>query len=438
MKIRMGRVNGTSSRAAVEKYELDGQEQEVNIGVGAAVRFAESERQFDIVVVIRVAAFGGTERHTISMIRHLAETRLRVLIIESGEKVVSEALDGIGGNVYFVHTSLPIINTSTRELDGWVRILTAANAPRVVLVKAWYYAASLGFMRLLHKRFEKVIQIEHTTVAPRRKWSIDIHVSRGIHPGIWWYREQYRLWRLSRVAGAVITVSEFNRRCLIDNAFVDSRKIAVCANGVDTEFWRRDQLAGQKFRAELGIPGDAFVFCCAGRLAPEKGYELAVDAFNLLKGMCVRNDAYLCIVGEGAERGQLETRALPNWRFIKFAGFRQDMVSVYSGVDVLLVPTHHKEYWSGESFGLSLAEAMSCECSVLATAHGALPEVLGEQFSACLIAERCAESWASAMATQLSNSSGARAVIGRELRHRIVERFEEKVRMQELIGEILS
>lgn len=393
---------------------------------------------FDVVIVIRVAAFGGTERHTISMIRYLADAGIRLLVIESGEKLVSEAIGKSGKPVFFVHTDLPLNAMASGELVRWKQLLRQTNTPRVLLVKAWYYAASPGFMKLLHKEFDEVLQIEHTTIAPRRKWGIDIHLGHGVHPGIWWYKEQYRLWRLSRVSGRVITVSNFNKQCLIENAFIESQKIVVCENGIDTEFWRRDGESGRRFRSELKIPETAFVFCCAGRLAPEKGYELAVDAFNILQRTFASKDVYLCIVGEGSERRALEERASGGGSCIKFAGFRKDMVAVYSAADVLLVPTHHEGFWSGESFGLSLAEAMSCECNVVVSAHGALPEVLGDRFSEALISSRSATAWATAMAKLVSIPEGVRKEIGVTLRQRIVERFDEGRRMRALVEAIVG
>lgn len=393
---------------------------------------------FDIVIIIRVAAFGGTERHTISMIRYLADAGIRILVIESGEKLVSDAIGKSGTPVSFVHTDLPLNTTVSRELVRWQQVLRQANVPRVLLVKAWYYAASPGFMKLLHKEFDDVLQIEHTTIAPRRKWGIDIHLGHGVHPGIWWYKEQIRLWRLSRVSGRVITVSNFNKQCLTENAFIDGQRIVVCENGIDTALWRRDGEIGRRFRSELQIPETAFVFCCAGRLAPEKGYELAVDAFNVLLETCASKDVYLCIVGEGTERRALEERASGGGSKIKFAGFRSDMVAVYSAADVLLVPTHHEGFWSGESFGLSLAEAMSCECNVIVSAHGALPEVLGDRFSEALISNRSANSWASAMAELVSIPEGVRKEIGVALRQRVVERFDEGRRMRALVEAIVG
>ena len=396
-----------------------------------------NHREFDVAVIIRTAAFGGTERHTISLIRYLMESGVRVLLIESGEKIVSTALKGESENLSFIHTELPMAETPKGVLREWDEILSRFHSTCAVLVKPWFYAASVPFLNLLRKHFARLVQIEHTTVAPRTKWHLGIHVNNGIHPGLWWYKEQFKTWRIARASPEIITVSDFNKRCLVENAFVDKRRIAVCKNGVDTKKWRYDRTSGVTFRRELNIPESDVVFSCVGRLAPEKGYELSIDAFNQLASAGRRKNIHLCIVGEGPERNKLEERAKANWEYIHFTGFRNDVNAVYSATDVLLAPSLHETYWSGESFGYSLVESMACQCNVIASACGAIPEIIGDSGCDCLIYGRSVSAWADAMDKFARTRSDVRKLMGAKRREWVVMNFEESARMTDLVKAIL-
>ena len=394
-------------------------------------------REFDVVLIIRTTAFGGTERHTIALIRYLMKSGSRLLLIESGEKIVSSALKGESGNLSLIHTELPIAETSKDVLCNWEEILINIRGACAVLVKPWFYAGSVGFINLLKKHFSRMIQIEHTTVAPRKKWHFGIHVKNGIHSGLWWYKEQLKILRIARASSEIITVSEFNKKCLAENALVDRRRITVCTNGVDTNKWRYDRTSGVAFRRELKIPESDIVFSCVGRLAPEKGYELSIDAFNQLKSAGQLENVHLCIVGDGPNRKMLEERAKKNRNYIHFTGFRDDLVSVYSATDVLLAPTRHDSYCSGESFGYSVVEAMACQCNVIVAACGAMPEILGGSGCDGLIYGRSTDAWADAMNKFVYVSSEDRKLMGARLREWVVANFEESARMRDVVKAIL-
>jgi glycosyltransferase involved in cell wall biosynthesis len=102
----------------------------------------------------------------------------------------------------------------------------------------------------------------------------------------------------------------------------------------------------------------------AGRLAPEKGVDLAIDA-------CAAAGIDLVIAGAGRERRVLEARADRSAvRFVgavdsgALAGLRRDAA-------VAVVPSR-----SAETFGLAAAEAMAAGLPVVATAAGALAELV--------------------------------------------------------------
>lgn len=392
----------------------------------------------DVLVIIRVTKFGGTDRHTIGLIRHMALMGIGVTVIQSGLEFISEHLSDVREFVRFINTKLPMDETSTDDIRQWRALMCGLDAKRVVLVKGWFYVASASFVSLLNKMFPHVIQIEHGTMLPRQKWSLGIHVNNGIRPGIWWYRERWKLRQLSRGSRHVITVSEFNRRCLVEGTYISEKSIRVCWNGVDTSYWKKDDRKGLDFRRRLGISVESFVFACVGRLSPEKGFGLAIDAFKILLERSNRDDIHLIIIGDGKQKDELQQRAVQCGSRINFVGFMEDMVSAYSAADAVLVTSDYERHWMGESFGLALVEAMACECNIVAIARGAIPEVLGSQSAAYMVRTNNVEEITMKMEEVVGASREIRAISGRALRMHVREKFELSDRMTNLVNAIVS
>ncbi|HVZ96959.1 MAG TPA: glycosyltransferase family 4 protein [Chitinophagaceae bacterium] len=141
---------------------------------------------------------------------------------------------------------------------------------------------------------------------------------------------------------------------------VAENKLAFAPHAIDNE---RFALAKGMRRKEWGIPADAFVFLFAGKLEPKKDPSLLLEAFREM------NDArsFLLIVGNGKLESTLKERAqsMPadTANRIKFAGFQnqQAMPGVYSMADVFVLPSKGP----GETWGLSVNEAMACSRPVL-------------------------------------------------------------------------
>jgi glycosyltransferase involved in cell wall biosynthesis len=121
-------------------------------------------------------------------------------------------------------------------------------------------------------------------------------------------------------------------------------------------------------------------FVAIGRLSPEKGFELMIEAFA--RANSSNGDRHrLLIVGEGPERGRLERQIieLGLQNCVRLAGYVQ-------GADRLL------EHAAGfvmssytEGMPLVLLEAMQWPVPILATSVGGVPEILGANAAALLV-----------------------------------------------------
>jgi glycosyltransferase involved in cell wall biosynthesis len=132
------------------------------------------------------------------------------------------------------------------------------------------------------------------------------------------------------------------------------------------------------------------------RLSAEKGVDVAIDACRLA-GMA------LVVAGDGPEREALRARAAD--ADVTFLGRVDDatLSELRAGAAIALAPSR-----SGETFGLSVAEAMAAALPVAASRAGALPELLDPE---ALVAPGDAQALAQAVAIL----AGDRAVGRRNL-----------------------
>ena len=105
-----------------------------------------------------------------------------------------------------------------------------------------------------------------------------------------------------------------------------------------------------------------------GRFAVEKRWDVVIDAFKLLRKS---HDAVLVLIGDGPERKRMEARTSgrDDVRFIGFEKDRKRLAGMLASADALV---HGCPY---ETFGLSIAEAMSCGLPVVVPNEGGAAEL---------------------------------------------------------------
>ena len=200
--------------------------------------------------------------------------------------------------------------------------------------------------------------------------------------------------------------------------------------GVDEAIYaRRDEAP---LRRKLGLRG--FVIGFAGRLVPEKGIDLLLEAFAAVLTRRVdehgtpnaeRSSASLLVVGGGPLRAELARRfAQP-----PFAGRAVLLDTVPHGemprylncMDALVLPSRAAPHWK-EQFGHVLIEAMACEVPVVGSTCGEIPNVIGD--AGLTFPEGDAAALAAAL-QRLMASPDLRADLAARGRRRVLERFTD-------------
>ncbi len=137
--------------------------------------------------------------------------------------------------------------------------------------------------------------------------------------------------------------------------------------GVDPELFTPPALPGAHRRFTIGY---------AGRLVPEKGLDLLIEAAARLPG-----EWYLRLLGAGPEREALRTRAgllnIGGSVSVEEPRPSTGMPGFYHDLDAFVLPSRTQRNWK-EQFGRVLIEAMACGVPVIGARSGAIPEVIGE------------------------------------------------------------
>ena len=170
-----------------------------------------------------------------------------------------------------------------------------------------------------------------------------------------------------RTARAVVAQSELEARLLRE--FSPAKHLRIIPPGVDLAEWK-DPDADRAER--LDLPREYYVY--AGRVASNKGLPLLLDALAHLPPEERRPIAFLG--KDWGERASLEAQAgregisdLLLW--LGHVPDRRTYRAVIRGARALVLPSE----W--EAYGFVLLEAMAARTPIVATAVGAVPEVLG-------------------------------------------------------------
>lgn len=162
-------------------------------------------------------------------------------------------------------------------------------------------------------------------------------------------------------------------------------------------------------------------FLAYGRLAYEKGFDIVIQAFAALKPAGMR----LMIVGDGPERKNLEdlVKGLGLTGSVDMPGalVGDDLTHVIQNAYAVVVPSR----WF-EVFGLTNIEAMACGRPVIASAIGAIPDIVRDGENGLLFLPENFPDLAEKMAAILKNPEKA-DFLGRNGRNDAECRFSNRI-----------
>ena len=167
----------------------------------------------------------------------------------------------------------------------------------------------------------------------------------------------------------VIAVSE-DVKASIQHHIQPKIPVTTIFNGINTDKFKRNLDSRLKIRSQLGISNDKMVIGSLGVFRTQKRIDCWMELFSKLHAIYPNLRGIL--VGDGPLKKEiLAKRKLLGLEDVVFLpGIQTNAVDWYSAMDIFMMTSEF------EGLPLSLLEAMSCECAVVATNAGGIKEVL--------------------------------------------------------------
>ncbi len=228
----------------------------------------------------------------------------------------------------------------------------------------------------------------------------------------------------SRLFTRMVTVSRSVRETLLACG-VAPDKVEVIHHGTDVEAFAGTTVTPQEARRELGIPDNTVAVGIVGRIAPEKGHKVLMEAARALGE---RYPLRYVVIGNGPDEAALRQQAhdMGLSETFLFAGFREDVNNAMSALDMVAVPS----VWN-EPCSAVVQQAMALCKPVIGTRAGGTPEMVLDGETGLLVPPGDAGALADAIAALAGDAFGRRRMgaLGRE---RVEAQFSLRVMTDKL------
>ncbi len=147
----------------------------------------------------------------------------------------------------------------------------------------------------------------------------------------------------------------------------DKNKVHIITNGVDTEFFKKENKS-EEFRESIGIE-DKFAVVYAGIHGIAQGLEVLVDAAEIIKE---EKEIQIVFIGEGPEKPMLMNRVkekkLENVTFLPMQ-HKKDMPKIIASMDATVVPLKKLDIFKG-ALPSKMFENLASEIPIVLAVEG--------------------------------------------------------------------
>lgn len=185
-------------------------------------------------------------------------------------------------------------------------------------------------------------------------------------------RWKYLMERMTRrMVDFYTAVSEEVRRSMLCSARVDPSRIITVYNGIDC--------ADCRIPPELSeTPHDPVRVALIGRLHPQKGHGVLLEALRIIVARNRRVHLYFAGEGPDEDRLRLMARELGVEGSVTFSGVVHDILAFMADIDIVVLPS----LWEG--MPNVLLEAMAARRPIVASRLEGIEEMLSHETSALL------------------------------------------------------
>lgn len=171
---------------------------------------------------------------------------------------------------------------------------------------------------------------------------------------------------LNAWADGVIGVS----RAAVDDIYGLKNEIRIIGNGVDAQFFKTDLDARNTLRMQLGYKKTDIIGGYIGRLNKKKGVGILIDVIS--KVIKKTSDFKFVFIGSGPMENNVKSFAIAHPDSIQYLGPKPhySIHEYYNILDIFTLASY------GESFGISIIEAMVCGIPVVTLTQSAVLEII--------------------------------------------------------------
>ena len=228
----------------------------------------------------------------------------------------------------------------------------------------------------------------------------------------------YRL--TNRLSDINTNVSQTATEEMIRKGAFTNNDLITVYNGINLDEFNTNPKTTKLDRKTLNL-------ISVGSFSDPKDYPNLINAFGIVKN---RNntDIKLTIVGDGKLRPVIESliKELSLEKDITLLGRRSDISELLNASDIFLLASKF------EGFGLVVAEAMACECYVVATDSGGVAEVMGD--TGRLVPIQNSQALADALDSAIALSSDERTLNNKKARARIEQIFSLEISIKKWLA----
>ena len=205
---------------------------------------------------------------------------------------------------------------------------------------------------------------------------------------------------LAKWTDVIITVSNLNKKKIIDLNIAHENKIKNIYSGIDLSLFtnKRDD----EFRKELNLENDHLLLGSVGRLSNQKDPITMIEAFGIISKPFP--NAHLALVGDGELKGKILEKIdqLKLNDRIHLTGNKNNPWSVYHSIDLFIMSSIY------EGLGRSITEALSCGVPVVCTDVEGVPEIVRDNITGILVRPKDSNKLADAIIRTLNDMETAK------------------------------
>jgi glycosyltransferase involved in cell wall biosynthesis len=320
-----------------------------------------------VVFLLKAREFGGMEVILLDWLSRIDCSITSVAVCSYGTPTLWERIASLGLPIETVPLTISDEEPFWKVSSKWLGLFSSIRADKIVILEG--FIGEIGLTPLMAARWRNR---QGRTLLYETNWGRSLFpdsatTRRKLHfgflPGVGLYR--YRELVKQRVRGTLahhtFVMSQGIKDNLVSQYGYPADRTSVLHHGVDTRRFQASTTVRLDFRRANGIPEDAKVMVCHGRLVPRKRVDRILQAFEVLS--VEQTNLWLLLTCYGPLKEEVERMAAASAASgrIKLVGFQQDSTAVLKASDIYVLSSND------EGFGIAVVEALSTGLVCVAT-----------------------------------------------------------------------